>query len=255
MKIPVLIVDDEAPARTRLRQFLKDEPEFEIVGECTNGRQAVEFIRQQNPALVFLDAQMPRLNGLEVCRELGEANLPLVVFVTAYDEFAVPAFEVHAIDYLLKPFDQERFRKTLQRAREQLQGGQGAAVNRRLLALLEELKPDGTRLERLAFKSDGRVLFVRTSDIDWIEVEGNYLRLHVGGESHLLRETLHWVESRLAPDRYLRISRSVIVNLDRVKEVQPLFYGDAVVILRDGTKLSLTRHFRDRLEALLVRPQ
>jgi two-component system LytT family response regulator len=253
MRIRTLIVDDEAPARARLRQFLKEETDFETVGECANGRQAVAAIQEQRPDLVFLDVQMPRLNGLEVCRALGDGPLPLVIFVTAYDRYALPAFEVHAIDYLLKPFDQERFRKSLHHAREQILRGQTQPLNERLLALLQDFRNGPQKLERLAFKSEGRVIFVRLADIDWIEAEGNYARLHVGAASHLLRETMNSLEGQLASDKFLRISRSVIVNLDRIKEVQPLFYGDSVVILRDGTKLNLTRNYREKLEALLVR--
>ena len=253
MKIRTLIADDEAPARARLRQFLREEADFEIVGECANGRQAVAAIQQQRPDLVFLDVQMPRLSGLEVCRALSDGPLPLVIFVTAYDQYALPAFEVHAIDYLLKPFDQDRFRKSLHHAREQILRGQTQPLNERLLAFLQDFKTGPPKLERLAFKSEGRVLFVRVGEIDWIEAEGNYARLHVGTASHLLRETMHWLEDQLAPDKFLRLSRSVIVNLDRIKEVQPLFYGDSVAILRDGTKLNLTRNYRERLEALLVR--
>ena len=256
MNLRVLIVDDEAPARARLRQMLRDEPDVEIVGECANGRQAVASIREQKPDLVFLDIQMPRLNGVEVCRELADGLMPLVIFVTAYDKFALQAFEVHALDYLLKPFDRERFGRAMRHAREQLERGRSstAPVNARLLSALEQLQRGSASPERLAFKTDGRVVFVRLDEVDWVEAEGNYAKLHAGGAAHLLRETMNGLEEQLPPARFLRISRSAIVNLDRVKEVQPMFYGDHVVILRDGTQLNLTRNYRDKLDALLVRP-
>jgi two-component system LytT family response regulator len=253
MILRVLLVDDEVAARARLRQMLRQEPDFDIVGECANGRQALDAIRTQHPDLVFLDIQMPGLNGLEVCRALEPASLPRVVFVTAYDRYAIEAFEVHAIDYLLKPFDQERFRKTLAHARQQLQPEAGGMANARILALLHDLQSAPTRADRLAFKSDGRVVFVRLDEIEYIEAEGNYAKIHIPGGTHLLRETMSALEGQLPPEQFLRLSRSVIVNLDRVKEVQPLFYGDHVVILRNGTRLTLTRSHRDRLDALLVR--
>jgi two-component system LytT family response regulator len=255
MKIRTLIVDDEAHARGRIRQFLKDEPDFEIVGECANGRQAVEATQREKPDLVFLDVQMPRLNGFDVCEALaGEGKtMPLVIFVTAYDQYALKAFEVHAIDYLLKPFDRERFQKALAHAREQLRLATDAPMDNRLSALLEDLRPGFKKPDRLVFKVNGRVIFVRTDTIDWIEADGNYVRLYAGTDSHYLRETLVGLEAQLPADKFMRISRSAIVNLDRVKELQPLFYGDYTVILQNGTKLNMSRSFRDRLEKLLER--
>lgn len=250
----VLLVDDEAPARSRLRQMLSGEPDVEVVGECANGQQAVAAIRQHRPDLVFLDVQMPRLDGMEVCRELGDDALPLVIFVTAYNQYAVQAFELHAVDYLLKPFDQERFHRALNHARGQMGRGMDRELNERLLAALRDARSHETRSDRLAFRSEGRVFFLRADEIDWVEAEGNYVRLHVGTTTHLLRETLSSMETQLPADRFLRISRSTLVNLDRVREVQPLFYGDHVVILKDGTQLTLTRNYREKLEALLTRP-
>jgi two-component system LytT family response regulator len=253
MKIRTLIVDDEAPARARISQLLKGENDFEIIGECANGRQAVAAIQKQRPDLVFLDVQMPRLGGFDVCAAVGGEAMPLVIFVTAYNHYALQAFEVHAIDYLLKPFDRERFQKSLRHAREQWRRGENGLSGQRLAGLLESLKPEARKPDRLAFKSNGRVLFVRIEEIDWIEADGNYVRLRVGTASHQLRETIGGLESQLPADRFMRISRSVIVNLDRVKEVQPMFYGDCVVILQDGSRLNLTRTFRGRLEQLLER--
>ena len=252
MKIRTLIVDDEAPARARLRQLLRVEEDVEIIAECANGRQAVAAIQQHQPDLVFLDVQMPRLNGLQVCRSLGDGPLPCVIFVTAFDQYALQAFEVHAIDYLLKPFDQERFRKSLRRAREQLRQARGGADDR-LTAFLDEFQRRPKEPDRLVFKANGRVVFIRMRDLDWVESDGNYVKVHTGVTMHHLRETLTALEEQLLPERFMRISRSVIVNLDRIKECQPLFYGDYAVIMQDGTRLTLSRNFRDRLEKLLAR--
>ena len=254
-KIRAMIVDDEANARMRVRQLLKDEQDFEIVGEYANGRQALEAVQQLKPDVAFLDMQMPRLSGLEVCEAAAAAGvpLPLVIFVTAYDEYALKAFEVHAIDYLLKPFDRERFQKALQHAREQLRHARGGAADTRLTALLEDLRPALKKPERLAFKENGRVIFIRTETLDWVEADGNYVRVHAGNESHYIRETLAHLEADLAADKFMRISRSVVVNLDRVKELQPLFYGDYAVILHSGVRLDMSRNYRNGLEAILER--
>jgi two-component system LytT family response regulator len=252
--IRTLLVDDEAPARSRLRHLLKDETDFAVVGEAANGRLAVEAIRGGGAELIFLDVQMPGLTGLEVCAEVGAEAMPAVVFVTAYDRFALQAFEVHALDYLLKPIDRERFQKTLGLLRGRLRGpARPAGPDRQLLSLLGELRRGRSGVERLAIKVDGRVLFVRTSEIDWLESDGNYVKLHVGAACHLFRETLSALEADLSPDQFLRISRSVLVNLDAVKELQPLFYGDYTVLLRGGGQLTLSRNYRDRVDRLLTR--
>jgi two-component system, LytTR family, response regulator len=254
-KIRVAIVDDEAHARLRLRQLLKDQPDVELVAECANGRQALEALKKEKLDLVFLDVQMPRLSGLEVCQAAAQGNAPLpqVIFVTAHDEYALQAFEFHALDYLLKPFDRARFLKALDRARDFCRREQTPATDPRLAALLEELRPAARRPDRFVFKENGRLIFIRTETIDWIEADGNYVRLHVGNEAHFIRETLGGLEARLAGDKFMRISRSAIVNLDRVKEMQPLFYGDYTVLLHGGARLNLSRHYRDRLEAFLGR--
>ena len=253
-RIRTVIVDDEAPARTRIRQLLKGELDFEIVAECANGREAVERIIGEKPDVVFLDVQMPRLNGLEVCEAICSApTQPLIIFVTAYDEHALKAFELHAVDYLLKPFDRERFQMTLKHARDQLRRATGLSAVRRLEALLEELRPGVREKERLVFKENGRVIFVRTESLDWIEADGNYVRLHAGSESHYVRATLGKLEAQLPPANFMRISRSAVVNLERVKELQPLFYGDYVVILQNGSRLNMTRNYRDRVESMLAR--
>ncbi|MBI4325305.1 MAG: response regulator transcription factor [Chloroflexi bacterium] len=251
MKIRTLIVDDEPLARERLRKLLEAEPEIEIVGECADGREAVDRIEAQSPELVFLDVQMPELDGFGVLEALGSERMPAVIFVTAHDKFALRAFDVHAIDYLLKPFDRERFKTALQRALNRLQGQPAGELNQRLLGLLADLKTHAKPADRLVVKSEGRVLFVRTDDIDWIEAADNYVNLHVGTESHLLRETMSALETKLAPSKFLRISRSTIVNVERIKELQPMFHGEYVVILRNGARLTLSRSHREKLHQLM----
>lgn len=253
MKIRVLIVDDEAHARARLRRALRDEPDFEIAGEAANGREAIEAIRRSPPDLVFLDIQMPRLTGFDVCAQLTAAGgqLPLIIFCTAYDQYALKAFEVHAIDYLLKPFAPERFKEALEHARARLRQAPSAPVNPRLADLLADLKADLKQPDRLVFKVDGRVILVRAESIDWLEADGNYVRVHCGSEVHYLRETLANLEAQLPSEKFMRVSRSALVNLDRIKEFQPLFYGDYTAILQTGEKLTLSRHYRERLEKLL----
>ena len=255
MKIRTLIVDDEALARARVRRFLTAEPDIEILGECRNGREAVAAIRKLQPDLVFLDIQMPQLDGFATLAALDPAHLPAVVFVTAYDQYAIQAFAVHALDYLLKPFHHERFRQSLAHARKQLQrddGGGLREVDNRLLALLEGLQAPPKFAERLVIKATGRVYFLKTADIDWIEACGNYVTLHTGAETHLLRETLSHLESRLDPARFLRIHRSRLVNLDCIKELTPLFNGDYAVVLRSGAQMTLSRTYRDRLQELIA---
>ena len=254
MKIRVLIVDDEALGRSRVRHLLKNETDFEIIGECANGRQAVGAIQKQRPDLLFLDVQMPRLSGFEVCAAITDVPMPLVIFVTAYDQYALQAFEVHAIDYLLKPFDRERFQKSLHHAREQLRRGETGLSEQRLAALLENLRPNASRPDRLAVKANGRVVFVRVEEIDWIEADGNYVHLRIGNITHQLRETLGGLETQLSSERFMRISRSVIVNLDRIKELQAMFYGDYAVILHNGARLTLSEQLEDLAGCELDRP-
>jgi two-component system LytT family response regulator len=253
MKIRTLIVDDEPLARERLRKLLAAEPDLEVVGECADGHEAVDAIEREAPDLVFLDVQMPELDGFGVLAAVQGPKLPVVIFVTAYSQHALRAFEVHALDYLLKPFDRERFQTALNRARAHLERAQTGELSRRLAALLAEWKPEAKATDRLAIKVAGRVIFVRTAEIDWVEAADNYVNLHVGAEAHMLRETMASLESRLDPKRFLRISRSTIVNVDRVKELQPMFHGDYTVILRNGARLTLTRGYRDKLQQMLGR--
>ena len=250
MKIRTLIVDDEALARERLRQLLGAEPDIEIVAECVHGREAVAAIKRESPQLVFLDVQMPELDGFGVLEKIQGEKMPVVVFVTAHDKFALKAFEVHAIDYLLKPFDRERFQTALNKARAHLRQSESKGLDERLSALLADLKPEARHPDRIAVRTSGRVLFVRTAEIDWVEAADNYVSLHVGCESHLLRETMTALEGRLDAKQFIRISRSTMVNVERIRELQPMFHGDYVIILRDGTKLSLSRGYRDKLQEL-----
>jgi two-component system, LytTR family, response regulator len=250
-RIRTLIVDDEPLARRRIRRMLAQHADVEIVGDCSNGREAITLIRERSPHLVFLDVQMPEMDGFAVLKTLEAESIPLVVFVTAYDQYALRAFEVCALDYLLKPFDRERFNRSLQRAKSRLQPEKSSEINQRTLALLEELKAQTNHLERLIIKSGGRAFFLKTEEIDWIEAEGKYVRLHVGKESYLLREAIGSLEAQLDPKRFPRIHRSTIVNIDRVRELQPWFHNEYRVILRDGTQLMLSRSCRKKLGELL----
>jgi two-component system LytT family response regulator len=252
-KIRVLLVDDEPLAREMLREMLHGDPEVEIVGESCNGREALAAIRAETPDLIFLDVQMPEVGGFEVLAALEKGEAPYVIFVTAYDQYAVRAFEVQALDYLLKPFDQERFDVSWQRAKAQLgrdRNGAGA-MDQRILTLLEELKTGNNYLERLVVKAAGRIYFLDTKEIDWIEAEGNYVSVHSGKKSHLLRETISSLESQLDPKQFVRIHRSSIVRLDFIQELQPWFHGEYRVILQDGLQLTLSRNHREKLQEAL----
>ena len=250
-KIRTLIVDDEPLARERLAGLLSNEPDIEIVAQCRDGEEAVTAIVDHEPDLVFLDVQMPQMNGFEVIEAVGGERMPLVIFVTAYDQHALRAFQVRALDYLLKPFDRERFTDSLQRARKQIERDESGDLGRRLLALVNDIKPEAPKLDRLIVKSGGRVFFLRTGDLDWIEAAGNYVNLHVGKESYLLRGRMSELEKRFDPEKFFRIHRSTMVNLDRVKELQPLFKGEGIVVLKDGQKLSASRSCIQRLQAFL----
>ena len=244
-------VDDEALARERIRSLVGQEPDLELVGEAGDGQAAVELIRREKPDLVFLDVQMPGLDGFGVLQALGDEVPPAVIFVTAYDHYALQAFDVHALDYLLKPFNSRRFKKAVLRARTELTREHPPEVNERLLSLLEGLRSGRRPPERIVLKSAGRVSFLKVDEVDWVEAEGNYVRLHVGPHSHLLRETMKNIEGRLDPDRFIRIHRSTIVNTDRIKELHPLFHGEYAVILRDGTRLTASRGPDNKLRRLL----
>ena len=251
-RIKVLIVDDEPLARRKIREILLEDPEIEVIGECGSGKEAVAEIRKKNPDLLFLDVQMPGMDGFGVVKELG-TQLPLIIFVTAYDQYALHALEVSALDYLLKPFDSERFEKTVRRAKTTIRQERNGDLTHGVQVLLQELQKKSGFLERLVIKTGPRVFFVKTDEIDWYEAEGNYVRLHMGKESHLLREAISNLETQLDPKKFLRIHRSTIVNVDRIKELQSWFHGEYHVILKDGTQLLLTRSYRDNLKDLLGR--
>ena len=250
----VLTVDDEPLGRERLRHFLAAEPEVTHVGEATNGEEAVSQIRDLRPDLVFLDIQLPGCNGFGVLERLADMPPPAVVFVTAHNEFALRAFDVHAVDYLLKPFDRGRFRTALRRAMDRLRTTAPSELASRLQAVLAQMqtRPDPA-VGRIPVKSGSRVTFVNVADVDWIGSADNYVELHVGTQVHLVRETLTAMEKRLPPDRFVRISRTAIVNGERVRELQPLFHGEYSVMLRDGTRLTLSRTYRDQLPRFGIR--
>ena len=251
MRISALIVDDMPPARRRVKINLGADREIEVVGECADGRAAVGAIRELRPDLIFLDVQMPDMNGFEIIEEVGAELMPAVIFVTAYDQFALRAFEVHAFDYLLKPFDRERFRKAVERAKDELRRRQPDEMCERLRALLFDLGAQPKYLKRVKVKSSGHMLILPAEEIDFIETAGNYLRLQVGKSSYLIRERLSAFEPQLDPQVFARIHRSTIVNLERIKELHPLFNGDQTIILRNGTKLTMSRSYRHRLLSLL----
>ena len=247
-KIRTVIVDDEPLARERVRTLLKDEPDIEVIAECADGGEALSVLRDQSPDLVFLDVQMPGQGGFEVLR--GLERLPLVIFVTAYDHHAVQAFEVHALDYLLKPFKASRFKETVARARAALASRAGDAASKNLLAWLGQLQREREYLSRIPVRTGERVVFVKTSQIEYIEAAGNYVVLHAGKENHVVRETLTALEEKLDPREFLRLSRSALVNVEQIKEVQPLFKGEHVVRLHNGKQLTMTRGIREVQELL-----
>lgn len=247
----VLVVDDEPLAREKIRGMVADDLDVRIVGECANGAEAIEAIRSLHPDLLLLDVQMPEAGGFDVLDAIeGEARPP-VIFITAYDHYAVRAFEVHALDYLLKPFDRERFLVAIERAKRRIRGERANGVDARLIALLEQLHEPPRYCERLVVKSGGRVFFLNTEEIDWIEAEGNYVSIHAGSKSHLLRETLTSLESQLDPREFIRVNRSAIVNINRIKELQPWSHGEFHILLDDGTQLTLSRNYREKLQAAL----
>lgn len=275
--IRVLIVDDEPLARQTVRVLLREDPDVEVVGECANGRQAVEALQAQPVDLVFLDVQMPGMTGLEVIEAIGPAQMPVIIFTTAYDHYALRAFEVHALDYLLKPFDDDRFEAALGRAKAQVRQRTISELSQRLFSLLEDpapsrprpegrpadtrpmdsraadsRSPEGRYLTRIMIKGTGPIVFLKVDEIDWIEAADYYAELHVGGKTHLLRESLKSLEERLDPDLFMRIHRSTIVNLDRVQRLQPDARGDYEVVLRDGTAVRLGRGRKEELQARLT---
>jgi two-component system LytT family response regulator len=250
--IRALIVDDEAPARRRLRTLLTREPDVALAGECIDGPAAVQSIGELQPNLLFLDVQMPEMSGFDVLRAVGVAAVPVVVFVTAYDRYALQAFEAQALDYLLKPFANQRFRDTMQRVRDVLAREDDHAFRRRLEALLAGGAAPA-RTPRIAVKTAERVIFLGADDIDWIEGAGNYVRIHTAGAQHLVRDTLKSMGDRLDPQRFLRVHHSHIVNVDRIRELRPWSHGEYIIVLTDGTRLASSRSYSDTLRRLVDR--
>lgn len=257
-QIRTIIVDDEPLGRSRIAALLEDEDDIDIVGQCGDGAEASRVIEESKPDLLFLDVQIPEMTGFELLDSLDHTNPPVVIFVTAHDEFALRAFDVHALDYLLKPFDDERFYRALDRAREHLRDHDAATLRRRLKDFLQDTTEiqnghasEHRRLTRIVVKEGDRILFLKVDDIDWIEAADYYAKIHVGSAAYMIRETLANLEQQLDPERFVRIHRSSIVNLDRVQEMQPWFHGAFVVMLEDGTELRLSRSRREHLQSLL----
>ncbi len=262
-KISVLIIDDESHGRDVVRMMLKGHQDIDVLQECSNGIEAREAIKDRSPDLIFLDIKMPGLDGIEMLRQLKLEERPYVVFVTAYNEYALQAFEEHALDYLLKPFDQERFDQMLDRARGQVAQSEEAAFGRRLKRFLDgnNVSAPSTSssgqsaprpcVDRLVVKESGRVFFLNPTEVDWLEAAGNYVSLHVGSKTHMIYETMGSMEQRLDPNKFVRIHRSTIVNVDCIKEMQSHFNGEYIVILNTGDKLKLSRSYRDKAKAAL----
>src|SRR5882762_7520630 len=253
-KTRVLIVDDESLARKFIRRMLKDDQEVEIVGECGNGKDAVTQIRKQDPDLVFLDVQMPEMDGFSVLEAVGVERLPEIVFTTAYEQYAIRAFELHALDYLLKPFDQARFKDAIKYAKERFRSERQNAGRMQISALLEDIKNKPQYLDRLVIKAGGRITFLSIGEINWIEADDKYVHLHTGKVSPMVRQTLTAMEAQLDPKKFRRVHRSAIVNVERIKELQPLFSGEHSILLEDGTKLTVSRNYKDQLFELLGKP-
>jgi two-component system LytT family response regulator len=251
MTIRAVIVDDEPLARRRIRGLLVEAEDVEVVAECANGKDAIQVLSKSMPDLLFLDIQMPEIDGFDVLRAIGVGRVPVVIFVTAFDQFALRAFEAHALDYLLKPYDDERFETALERARVRIREHQRDDLDRRLRALLDEVRGPRSYLARLVVPVGHRSVFINTGDIDWIEADRNYVRLHVAGQAYMLRENLSRIETALDPAKFCRIHRSTIVRIDRIKSVESLFRGEYLVVLHDGKKLSSGRSYRKNLESLM----
>ncbi len=250
--IRALVVDDEIISRELLCRLLRCETDVELVGTATRGQEAVEAIQRLQPDLVFLDVQMPELDGFGVVNQIQGTHMPVVIFVTANDDFALKAFEVHALDYLVKPCTRDRFRIALQRAREQILRDRTRDLHLKLHTLLDQVEPVPTSkaADRLAIKSDGRILLVRVADIDWVQAADNYVELHIGDRTLIQRETMAAMEAKLSPEQFLRVNRSAIVNIERIREMEPAFHGEYTLVLRDGTRLTLTRGHREALRHL-----
>jgi len=246
--IRVLIVDDEPLARERVHHFLKQEPNITIIGESGNGIEAVATIREKKPDLIFLDIQMPGMDGFEVLQHIESEHMPHIIFITAYDQYAIRAFEVHALDYLLKPFDQNRFKRALQLAGEYIQLQKNGDFKYRIKELIQEIGSEKKYPERFIIKSEGRIYFIRTDEVNWIESAANYVSLHVGREVHLMRGTMSAMEEKLDPDKFIRVNRAAIVNIEFIREIQPFFNGEYIINLKDDSQITLSRKYREKLK-------
>jgi two-component system, LytTR family, response regulator len=251
--VRVVIADDERLARQKMRILLESEPSITVVAECQDGRQTVSAINCFHPDLLLLDIQMPDLDGFQVLSEIPEAEMPLVIFTSAYDQYAIRAFEAHALDYLLKPFDQERLHQAIERARLDLLRSENRELTHRLMELLSHIKSGRTPApaepqNRLVIRAKGRVIFLDTDEIDWVEAAANYVRLNVGKESYLLRETISRTSERLSPSEFIRIHRSTIVNVRKIKQLIPVNSGEYIVVLKNGKELSCSRGYRALLQ-------
>lgn len=251
-KIKTIIIDDEPLAREKIRNSLEDEQDIEVICECNNGKSAISEIKNRNPDLVFLDIQMPECDGFEVIRRVGPGNMPTVIFVTAYDQYALKAFETHALDYLLKPFDIKRFKSSLKRAKIQILNNRTHEFGEKLLSLVGEGSTTEKKyMERVVLKSDGNFVFLTVDEIDWIEAAGNYIYLHSKTSRHILRETMNRIEVKLDPLQFIRVHRSYIIKIDKIKEFQSMFNGTYSIKLKDGTVLISSRGYLAKLNALL----
>lgn len=260
--IRTLIVDDERLARETLRLLLQNHEQVEIIGECENGSEAVKLLQKEELDLVFLDIQMPELNGFDVIQKVGPDKMPVVIFVTAYDQYALQAFEARALDYLLKPFDDERFEQALDRAIERIHQRQVGELSTKLVDLIgsktdtgtmsvNNEPPKGSFLERIMIKERGSMFFIKVDEIDWVEAAGDYVSIHVGPKSHLLRETMSGLMKKLNPRQFVRVHRSSIVKVDSIRELKPYFHGDYIIILKNGKELKLSRRYWDQVEKVL----
>lgn len=251
--IHTLVVDDEAPARRRVKLFLSEIPDVRVVGECADGHEALGFIQSQTPDLLFLDVQMPRLNGFDVVREMRTSTegRPVIIFTTAYDEFAIRAFDVNAVDYLLKPYSHERLHLAVARARQLIVNRSSADLRQDLQALLRHVGAPPAYSSRMAIKSNDRTVFILTQDIDWVSAADNYLELHFGKQTSIIRKTMSQIERQLDPAQFVRIHRSTLVNISRIREMKPLFNKDHILVLHDGTQLVVSRTYIGKLMAVL----
>lgn len=250
-KIKVLIIDDELLAREKIRTLLTEEDDIQILDECKNANEALSKVKSLKPDLIFLDIQMPGMDGFEMLENIKTRKLPLIIFTTAYNKYAIKAFDIHALDYLLKPFDKERFHKSIKRARNFLNDKKRDENNEKIFNLLKELKGQQEAspkyLKRMMIKTSGRILFLKTEDIDMIEASGNYLKIFSDEESYLIRGTMNEIEKKLDPVTFIRIHRSIIINLNEAKEFKPWFRGEYIVYLKNGTKLTSGRSYKNNL--------